>query len=160
LGFINIARRVHGAQLGFINIAESVEGAAIGFLSFIRNGTHTLEIYGSDLMPLNLGTKLGSRRAYDIFGFGIDPFHEEVRWSFGGGLGTRIPLWRSFFLDVDFMAHGMLPDIRTLYMQYYHVMAELRFLVGWQLLPRLGVFAGPTVHVSATDDPCCDGAVS
>lgn len=160
IGFINVARTVHGAQIGFLNIAESVKGAAIGWLSFIKDGTHTLEVYGNDLMPFNLGTKLGSKRGYGILGAGIDPFRDTVRWSFGGGFGTHIPLLRNFYLDLDFLAHMMQPDITRYDGTHYHVMAELRLLVGWQILPRFGIFAGPTVHVSATNDPCCDGKVS
>lgn len=93
-------------------------------------------------------------------GVGIDPFHERIRWSYGGGFGTHIPLLRNFYLDLDFLAHAMQPDITRYDGTYYHVMAELRLLVGWQLLPRFGVFAGPTVHASVTNDPCCEGAVS
>ncbi len=160
LGFINIAETVHGAQLGFINIARTVHGAAIGLLSFIQNGTHTLEIYGSDLVPFHLGAKLGGSRAYGIIDVGIDPFHELIRWSYGAGLGTHISLLRGFFLDVDLMVHSLQPDIRTFDVALYHVQTELRLLVGWQLLPRLAIFLGPTVHVSASNDPCCMGAVS
>jgi hypothetical protein len=159
IGFINIANHVHGAQLGFINIARSVEGAAIGLLSFIQNGTHTLEIYGSDLMPFNLGMKLGSSRAYGIIGAGIDPFHDRIRWSYGAGLGVHFPV-RSFFFDVDLMAHSMQPDITIFHSSPFNVLTELRLLFGWQALPKLAIFAGPTVHVSASNDPCCDGHVS
>jgi hypothetical protein len=159
LGVINIARSVRGAQLGFINIARSVEGAAIGLLSFIQNGTHALEVYGNDLMPLNLGTKLGSQRAYGILGAGIDPFRDSVRWSMAAGLGVHFPV-RMFYLDLDALVHSMQPDIRVWDASYFHVYSELRLLFGWQALPRLAVFLGPTVHVSATNDPCCGGQVS
>jgi hypothetical protein len=159
IGVINIARTVRGAQLGFINIARSVEGAAIGLLSFIQNGTHTLEVYGNDLMPLNLGTKLGSRRAYGILGVGIDPFRDSVRWSLGAGLGVHFPL-RMFYFDLDLLTHSMQPDIRVWDPSYYHFYTELRLLFGWQALPKLALFLGPTVHVSVTDDPCCGGQLS
>ena len=160
LGFINIARTVHGAQLGLLNIARSVEGASIGLLSFIRDGTHTLEVYGSDLMPLNLGTKLGGKRAYGILGVGIDPFRDTVRWSFGAGLGVHFPLLKGLFLDADFLVHSAQPDIKVYDSSIYHVLSELRLLFGWQALPKLALFIGPAVHVSATNDPCCSGQVS
>ena len=160
LGFINIARTVHGAQLGLLNIARSVHGAAIGLVSFIKDGTHTLELYGNDLMPLNLGTKLGGQRAYGILGVGIDPFRDTVRWSFGAGLGVHFPLLRGFFLDADFLVHSAQPDIKVYDSSVYHVLSELRLLVGWQALPKLALFIGPTLHVSVTNDPCCEGQVS
>ena len=160
LGFINIARTVHGAQLGLLNIARSVHGASIGLVSFIKDGTHTLELYGNDLMPLNLGTKLGGRRAYGILGVGIDPFRDTVRWSFGAGLGVHFPLLRGLFLDADFLVHSAQPDIKVYDSSVYHVLSELRLLLGWQALPKLALFLGPTVHVSATNDPCCGGQVS
>jgi hypothetical protein len=160
IGIINIARSVHGAQIGFINVSRTVEGAAIGLISLVEHGTHTLEVYGSDLMPFNLGTKLGSKRAYGILGAGIDPFHDLIRWSMGGGFGTHIPLLRNFYLDVDFMVQAMQPDITHYDSLHYHIQNELRLLVGWQILPRFGVFAGPTVHVSVSNDPCCGGTVS
>ena len=40
----------------------------------------------------------------------------------------------------------------------YHI--ENKKLVGWQALPKLALFFGPTVHVSATNDACCGGQVS
>lgn len=160
LGLINVARRVYGAQLGLLNIAESVEGAAIGLVSFIKDGTHTLEVYGSDLVPINLGTKLGSRRAYGILNLGIDPFREAIRWSYGAGLGTNIPLLGKFFLNLDLLLQGLQPDIRTFDTSAYRAQVDLRLLLGWQLLPRFALFAGPAVHVSVSNDPCCDGSVS
>lgn len=163
LGFINIARTVNGAQLGFVNIARSVRGAAIGLLGFIRDGTHTLEVYGNDIMPINLGTKLGSKRAYGILGVGIDPFHDAVRWSYAAGLGVHFPVSSPvsrFFFDVDFLVHSVQPDISVFGSPIYHVLSELRLLLGWQVLPKLALFVGPTVHVSATNDPCCSGQVS
>lgn len=159
LGFINIADRVDGAQIGFVNIARSVDGAAIGLLSLIKDGTHTLEVYGSDLMPFNLGMKLGSKRAYGIFGAGIDPIHDKIRWSYGFGLGAHFPI-RMFFVDVDLMAHIMQPDITRYDSSPFSELTELRLLVGWQALPKLAIFVGPTVHVSVSNDPCCDGRVS
>ena len=111
-------------------------------------------------MPLNLGTKLGGRRAYGILAVGIDPFRDTVRWSFGAGLGVHFPLPRGFFLDADFLVHSAQPDIKIYDSSVYHVLSELRLLVGWQALPKLALFFGPTVHVSATNDPCCGGQVS
>lgn len=159
LGIINIARTVTGAQLGFFNVARSVRGASIGLVSFIRDGLHTLELYGSDIMPINLGTKLGSKRAYGILGVGIDPFRDTVRWSYAAGLGIHFPVSR-FFFDVDFLVHSVQPDIKEFGSPVYHVVSELRLLFGWQALPKLAVFLGPTLHVSATNDPCCNGQVS
>ena len=52
---------------------------------------------------------LGSKRAYGIFGAGIDPIHDKIRWSYGFGLGAHFPI-RMFFVDVDLMAHIMQPD--------------------------------------------------
>jgi hypothetical protein len=112
-------------------------------------------------MPLNLGTKLGSQRAYGILGVGIDPFRETVRWSYGAGLGVHFPLpLPRLYLDLDFIVHSMQPDIKLFDNSYYHVLSELRLLVGWQVLPKLALFLGPTLHVSATNDPCCNGQVS
>ena len=136
-----------------------MSGAALGLLGFIRDGTHTLELYGNDIMPLNLGTKLGSKRAYGILGVGIDPFRDTVRWSYGAGLGIHFPVSR-FFFDVDFLVHSVQPDIREFGSPVYHVLSELRLLLGWQALPKLALFLGPTLHVSATNDPCCNGQLS
>jgi hypothetical protein len=160
LGIINVAHSVHGAQLGLFNIARVVDGASIGLLSFIQNGTHTLEIYSSDLMPINLGAKLGSRRAYGILAAGIDPFHDVVRWSYGAGFGVHFPLFQNFYLDADLMIHDVHPDIRVFDSNPYYLLNELRLLFGWQILPKLALFAGPTIHVSVTNDPCCQGDVS
>ena len=159
LGIINIARTVTGAQLGFFNVARAVHGASIGLVSFIRDGMHTLELYGNDIMPVNLGTKLGSKRAYGILGIGIDPFRDTVRWAYAAGLGIHFPVSR-FFFDVDFLVHSVQPDIKEFGSPVYHVVSELRLLFGWQALPKLAVFLGPTLHVSATNDPCCSGQVS
>ena len=109
----------------------------------IQDGTHTLEVYGSDLMPLNLGTKLGSQRAYGIVGFGIDPFRELVRWSYGAGLGVHFPLpLRRFYFDLDFMVHSVQPDIKLFDTSVYHVLSELRLLVGFRRCPSWRCLSG------------------
>ena len=54
----------------------------------------------------------------------------------------------------------MLPDFRGLHAIWFAFSGLLGLILFVRPRPRLALFAGPTVHVSATDDPCCQGEVS
>ena len=91
ISVVNIGGKVRGLQLGVINIADSVEGASIGIFNFVGDGYHRLALWSSDLLPTNLGFKLGSKHVYTLFGFGVGRGEgEKALYGSSLGLGVHI----------------------------------------------------------------------
>jgi hypothetical protein len=153
LGVVNMGRKVHGLQLGVINLADSVDGASIGLLNLVGDGYHSLALWSSDLLPTNIGVKLGSRHVYTMFGFGVGQANDEKALygsSFGLGVHTNNFAER-FFADIDVVGtHFMRSGDWSFNNQ---AMGSFRAVVGYQLFQHLAITAGPTynVYVRRTD---------
>ncbi|HEX8540031.1 MAG TPA: caspase family protein, partial [Cystobacter sp.] len=141
----------HGAQVGLINVAEEVHGAPVGLLSFVKQGQLHLELWSSDIMLTNVGVKLGGRHVYSTFVAGFDPTDRLQRFSLGAGLGVHIPLGTRFWVDVDAVGSSVQP-LREPFTGD-NLLAQARAMVGFQILPRLAVFAAPTYNVYLAFSP-------
>jgi hypothetical protein len=145
LGVVNIARRVHGLQLGVVNVASDVDGASVGVLSAVRNGHHAAEVWGTDLVPLLVGVKLGSRHVYSLLAAGATP---EVA-HLGVGLGVHAPLG-PLYLDVDVTSYELQRfDRKT---NPTDMLAQARVMVGMPILPRVSLFGGVAVNAALAFD--------
>ncbi|OJH35732.1 peptidase [Cystobacter ferrugineus] len=146
VGIVNVGKVVRGAQVGLINVAEEVHGAPVGLLSFVKQGQFHLELWSSDIHLTNVGVKLGGRHVYSTFVGGIDPTQRLQSFTLGFGLGVHIPLGTTrFWVDVDAVGHSvyLLRDP----LEGNNLLAQARAMVGFQILPRLAVFAAPTYNV-------------
>ncbi|WP_428261244.1 caspase family protein [Haliangium sp.] len=107
LGVVNIARHVRGVQLGLVNIADTHDGVPIGLVSAVRDGYHSFEAWTSDLAPVNVGVKLGSRRFYSMLMAGADQDGLLVGLAFG----VHLPV-AGYHLDIDAGAYETLDSER------------------------------------------------
>jgi hypothetical protein len=145
LGVVNIARHVHGLQLGLVNVADDVDGASVGLVSAVREGHRAAEAWGSDIVPLLVGVKLGSRHVYSLFAAGVTP---EVA-HLGVGLGVHAPLGPAY-LDVDATSYDLLRfDGST---SPTDMLAQARVMVGIPILPRVSVFGGAALNAAFAFD--------
>jgi len=149
LGLINIGGRVTGAQLGLINAAWEMEGAPVGLLSLVGDGMHHAEVWSDDVNTMNLGLKLGSRYVYSFLSAGFQTFEEQPRWQFGLGLGGRVPLVSSLFIDSDVSAY-------TIYRNQWDagdldLHSRLRVSLGWRFFDHLAVIGGLSYNVMVTE---------
>jgi hypothetical protein len=88
IGVINIAKHVQGTQVGVVNLSHDLDGVPIGLFSYSKNGAHSIDVWASDLAPLNAGFKLGGGHADTLLTCGIIPAI-DVRYTCGVGLGVR-----------------------------------------------------------------------
>jgi len=129
-----------GVQLGAANVARRITGFQLGLVNVIRDGQMHLEVFGSDLQPVNIAFKSGSRRFFTTLMVGGGRTGHFL-YGFGAGvhLGGDV-LW----LDADLVSTTTLDVQRPL--EHANIGGHLRALGGLQLGP-VGVFAGPTANV-------------
>jgi hypothetical protein len=145
LGVINIAHSVRGVQLGVLNVADQVDGESIGLVSAVRNGHHAAEAWTSDLVPLLVGVKLGSRHVYSLFAAGAT---REVG-HLGVGLGVHAPLgW--MYLDVDATAYELQRFDRAT--SPTDLLAQGRVMLGVPIFPRVSIFGGAAINAAFAFD--------
>jgi hypothetical protein len=140
LGAVNVAKRMTGFQFGLVNVADEASGAPFGLVSVIRDGQLHLEVFGSDLQPVNVALKSGSQRFFTTLMVGGG---RTGHFLYGFGAGVHVGgslLW----LDTDLVSTTTLDVQRPL--EHSNIGGHLRALGGLQLGP-VGVFAGPTVNV-------------
>ncbi|MDR1592061.1 MAG: hypothetical protein LBS16_04160 [Prevotellaceae bacterium] len=102
IGFINTnTGKLKGFQLGFVNYADSISGVPLGFISIVRKGGYrALEAGVSEIAPVNLSFKLGVEKLYTSFNVACN-FDTEQKIFFGLGIGSIIPLKKSFFFNPE-----------------------------------------------------------
>jgi hypothetical protein len=140
LGVVNVAKRITGFQFGLVNVADEARGVPFGLVNVIRDGQMHLEVFGSDLQPVNVALKSGSRHFFTTLMVGGGRSGHYL-YGFGAGvhLGGNL-LW----LDTDLVSTTTLDVQRPL--EHTNIGGHLRALGGLQLGP-VGLFAGPTVNV-------------
>jgi hypothetical protein len=143
---INIARSVHGLQLGAVNVAGHLEGASFGPISYVNDSPVRLQLWASDTALANLTLTYGSRHLYWMVGGGISPL-DGMQWTYGTGFGTRWEFEHAFIAsDVGIYhwvnSHG--------YVHSLTLLTQMRLYAGWQILPRLAIFAGPSYNLATT----------
>jgi hypothetical protein len=161
IGVVNIGRKMRGLQLGVLNIAESVDGGSVGLLSIVGDGYHAATVWSGDVLPLNVGFKLGSRHVYTLFGFGTGQIENtgvdttnKALYGFSAGFGVHANLGHPrLFLDVDAVSTGFMTSGD--WDGDNQVMSTLRAQVGFRIFRHLAITAGPTynVYVRKADGP-------
>ncbi|RKI64522.1 caspase family protein [Corallococcus sp. AB049A] len=150
LGLINIADTVHGMQLGLVNVSDEVHGAPVGLVSYEKKGQLHLEVFGSDVQLTNVALKFGGKHFYTTLLAGLGPDDRIQRFSLGLGLGGHIPLGSRFWVDVDVAASQVLSTRDPFSSASNTLLSQARAMLGFQVMPRLAVFAGPTYNVAFT----------
>jgi hypothetical protein len=140
VGLVNHAGRVRGLQVGLVNRAEHVDGLPLGLINIIDDGIQTIETWGSDVAPVNLGVKLGSHRFYTTF-TGAKGY-TEGQYLLGFGLGGHISLGDRFDLDIDVLGHRIYDDLVGFTDTKVDILARARLTVGARIGGHVRLFAG------------------
>ncbi len=137
-GVINIARHVRGTQIGLVNIADSYDGAPIGLIPIVGDGHRAFEAWTSDLAPVHVGFKFGSKRVYTQLSAGLT----GDNYLYGVALGVHSPIGE-YYLDIDVGAYDTVsrddPKSEDAFI------ARARAAVGAPLGQGLSIFAGVTM---------------
>lgn len=107
VGFVNNTDNLKGLQLGFVNVSDSLEnGIPVGFVSVVRKGGYkALELYFSEIYPVNLSFKLGIPALYTSFTASLNPNLPE-NFYFGLGIGSIIPLSYNLYLNPEILTQN------------------------------------------------------
>ncbi|HZI09828.1 MAG TPA: peptidase [Myxococcus sp.] len=111
----------------------------------LRRGKVHAEFWASDIQVANLAVKFGGGPFYLALMAGIAPGRDS-RFSFGLGLGGHVNLARRLWLDLDVTGGAVQPVQKPLEGDGGNVLGQARLMLGFQVLPRLAVFAGPTYN--------------
>lgn len=111
----------------------------------LRRGKVHAEFWASDIQVANLAVKFGGGPFYFALMAGIAPGRDS-RFSFGAGLGGHLNLAQRLWLDMDLTGGAVQPVQKPLEGDGGNVLAQARLMLGFQVLPRLAVFAGPTYN--------------
>lgn len=143
IGLVNIGGDVEGLQLGIVNIAEKVNGASIGLVTYSQQGRTQLVTWFNATQPMNIGARFYTGPLYAMPTVGYDPDDSETVYP-GFSLGTRI--WaNSIFVDLEGNYQNRLEtgagDAKAKFDEH-DIQLRYRALLGYEVLPWLGVFAG------------------
>ena len=159
IGVVNVQRKVEGFSLGVVNVADEVEGESLGVVTWAGNGIHQVDALASDVAPLGLGLKLGTRHLYTAYELGFAPGSDgpndvvptrgSRRYALGLGVGYRMLARETHFLDLALMGYGVhhAPFVGE-GAAANTTLGSLRLTFGWRLLPHLALMAGPTFNVA------------
>ncbi|MFP2913593.1 peptidase, partial [Pyxidicoccus sp. 3LFB2] len=112
----------------------------------LRRGKVHVELWASDIQVTNLAVKFGGGPFYLTLMSGFEP-GRDARFSFGAGLGGHLTLGHRFWLDGDVTGGAVQPVQKPLEGDGGNVLGQARLMLGFQVLPRLAVFAGPTYNL-------------
>jgi hypothetical protein len=158
-GVVNVQRKVDGFSLGVVNVADEVEGESLGIVTWAGNGIHQVDALASEVAPLGLGLKLGTRHLYTAYELGFAPgsggANDAVptrgsrRYAVGLGFGYRMLAKDTHFLDLALMSTAVhhAPFVGE-GAAANTALGSLRLTFGWRLLPHLAFLAGPTFNLA------------
>jgi hypothetical protein len=163
LGVVNVAGANHGLQLGVVNVAAHDDGESLALLNLIGDGIHALTLYGTDVLAMNVGVKLGARHLYTNLGVGYQPGDDlapgppqfargSSRWSFVAGLGWRWTLQRGLLDFIELEADSVQLQHGGKLSGDGPGVSSLRAQFGLRLAPNLSVLAGAGVNVAVGTD--------
>jgi len=144
---VNYARNLKGVQIGLVNIADTSSGYMIGLVNIVRNGYHKVTVSATELLPVNVAYKTGSRSFYSILqaGWSADP-HEKA-YSVGLGIGTEMTVSRRLAWVNEFSCSHF----------YLGSKSGTPLLYRWQsflqmpVTKKMALFAGPAFSIYQAD---------
>ncbi|WP_044890189.1 hypothetical protein [Myxococcus hansupus] len=124
---------------------QAGDGAPESASRGLRRGSAHMEFWASDIQVANMGVKIGGGPIYLTLMAGLEP-GRDARFNFAVGVGGHMTLARRLWVDLDVTGGAVQPVRNPLEGDGGNVLGQARLMVGFQLLPRLAVFAGPTYN--------------
>lgn len=145
LGTVNVAGgRLHGVQIGVVNYAPDID-FQLGLVNVNGSGRLRLDAWTKPEMGLVLaGVKHGGAHYHWIYALGMRPADPARPWA-ALGLGAHVTPAEKLYVDIDVIDQLQLAFGSGDPAQVY----EARAVVGYEVLPQLALFAGPTFNVLA-----------
>ena len=147
LSLTNYAKELNGFQLGLINIADSSNGVSIGLINLIKNGYHSVEIFGNEVLYTGVAVKSGTKEFYNIYTVGFQPNNPTI-FGFGLGFGSKFNISKKLSVSADLTANYIneLEDFDW----KLNLLNRLDLTLDYHFNDNFSVLAGPAfnVHVS------------
>jgi len=145
-GFFNYARKLRGLQVGVVNVADTVEkGIPIGLLSFVRNGYKVIQIGGNETLYGEISFKTGTTRFYNILSVGAAMKDHSMKWGWGYGIGTLVPVARRLDLSLEGVSYHINED--AWFTSRLNILNRLNVSANYNLTGRIGLYAGASWNV-------------
>lgn len=140
----NFARVNKGFQLSIVNINDTVPGTSIGLLNLVWRGYNKLELYSTEVLPMNTRVKLGTRKFYNVFGIGTQGFSTGNVWGYTYGFGGVVGLGKRKRNDLNIEL--TLTDLQNDDSWFEDINLHPRFNVHYAhyIHKRLQLFGGPS----------------
>ena len=141
IGFVNRTSKLNGFQCGFVNVADTIEaGVPLAFVSFVKKGGYrALGYYADEYSPLNFSFRIGVKNLYTSFNYSVLLNQESVS-SYGLGLGSIIPLSKSFYLNPEFAFQNTASNFLS-----FQSRSVFNFSLGYDVTDNLHISAGPSI---------------
>jgi hypothetical protein len=151
IGAVNATKQLRGLQIGVVNYVDEVKGGfPLGVISYVKNGGYrAVEYSATEISPVNLSLKLGLEKLYTTLYVGYNPLSDEAPWGMntGVGLGSILRFTESFFFNSEVVS------LNSTYGKDNILHLSFRPSIGFKLLPRLSVLAGPSVTLKQGKEP-------
>ena len=145
-GFFNYAHRLKGVQVSVVNVADTVEkGIPIGFLSFVKHGYKVIQMGGNETLYGEVSFKTGVRQFYNILSIGATSIHGDLKWGFGYGLGTLIPMGRHFDIGIEAVSYQIMEN--EWYSPHMNLLNRANLSLCWNLTRTIGIYGGASWNV-------------
>ena len=149
-GFVNYAKKVNGLQVGVVNVADTIEkGVAIGFMSFVKNGYKVIQLGGNETLYGEISFKTGVRSFYNIVSVGAAVQDDEIKWGWGYGIGTLIPVFNKLDLSLEVVSYHINED--RWWSNHVNMLNRANLTANYQFTSMLSAYAGPSWNVWVTD---------
>ncbi|MFH0761641.1 MAG: hypothetical protein V2A67_09085 [Bacteroidota bacterium] len=149
-GFFNYARKLRGVQVGIVNVADTVEkGIPIGIFSYVRNGYKVIQIGGNETLFGEISLKTGTTRFYNIFSVGAAAWKSSLKWGWGYGIGTLIPLARRMDLSLEGISYHINED--SWFTDYLNLLNRINLSVSYNLTGRITPYAGISCNIRVSN---------
>jgi hypothetical protein len=148
-GVFNYAKKMKGVQIGLINVSNTFDGLGIGLINVVFKGYHKLSISSNEVLNTNLAFKTGHARLYNILqaGMHVKEPKENLVFSFGYGLGTELPLGKTFSVN---------PEVTAQYIylgswDHVNLLNKASLNLNIKFAKWFSIFGGPSFSAYYTD---------
>jgi hypothetical protein len=100
VGTLNYATVCNGWQVGILNISDTITGTSVGILSFARRGYHRVDLSTTDILPVNVALRTGTRQFHNILGVSAS-MDGTGSWGFLYGFGSEIRMGKHEHLNIE-----------------------------------------------------------
>ncbi len=145
-GIVNYADKLAGFQLGIVNVAGQADGAALGLFNWIGDGIFQPTIFGSDITPLTVGLKTGTRHFYTMLAFGANHMVDQPYYTGMLGFGGHFNLNRHLFVDFDLLTMTLFNEDNWVDKEKIDMLSSLRLMLGVRPVSWFSIVAGPTLN--------------